>query len=128
MLQKSNFSNNPKALKAVPAAKWMARREGIDLSRVKGSGPKGTVLVKDIENFKITMSITEVTTEREGIYASSLARKLAEKKGISLEGIKGTGTRGRIIMADVIRTADEAVIPIEEKKGGKKIFSARPFL
>ncbi len=47
---------------------------------------------------------------------SSLARKLAEKKGISLEGAQGTGNRGRIMMADVIRAIEKGVIP-EDGKG-----------
>jgi len=100
----------------------MARRKGVDLSLVKGSGPKGTILVKDIENFRITKGISEVTIQRERIYASSLARKLAEKKGVSLEDIKGTGTRCRVMLGDVIKAAEKQAIFIKEKEGEENLF------
>lgn len=37
---------------------------------------------------------------------SPLARKLAEDKGISLEGLKGTGPGGRVVKADVLAAAE----------------------
>ncbi|OYU70159.1 MAG: pyruvate dehydrogenase complex dihydrolipoamide acetyltransferase [Alphaproteobacteria bacterium PA2] len=44
-----------------------------------------------------------VPTKAEGgrIFASPLARRIAEQKGLSLSDIKGTGPHGRIIKADV---------------------------
>lgn len=98
-------SNSSEIIKAVPAARWMARREGIDLSLIKGTGPSGIILMKDIESLKFT----------QRIYASSLARKLADKKGVSLETIEGTGTRGRIMMADVIKGVEKPTLPAEAK-------------
>jgi len=85
---------------------------------VRGSGPGGIILVKDVENFRITEKVAEKKTEKERILASSLARKLAEKKGVTLGGIEGTGTRGRIMMGDVIRTIERVAdkkVSIEEK-------------
>lgn len=38
--------------------------------------------------------------------ASTLARKLAERRGVSLEGIEGTGVRGRIMQADVMSATE----------------------
>ncbi|MCH8474251.1 MAG: pyruvate dehydrogenase complex dihydrolipoamide acetyltransferase [Opitutales bacterium] len=37
---------------------------------------------------------------------SPLARKLAEEKGVSLEGLKGTGPGGRVVKADVLAAAE----------------------
>ena len=102
MLRRSDGSE---IIKAVPAARWMARREGIDLSLIKGTGPSGIILMKDIESLKFT----------QRVYASSLARKLADKKGVSLETIEGTGTRGRIMMADVIKGVEKPTLPAEAK-------------
>jgi len=98
-------SDRSEIIKAVPAARWMARREGIDLSLIKGTGPSGIILMKDIESLKFT----------QRVYASSLARKLADKKGVSLETIEGTGTRGRIMMADVIKGVEKPTLPAEAK-------------
>ena len=108
----------PEILRAEPAARWMAKREGIDLSRVKGSGPNGTILVKDIENFKITQKAPERTTGKEKVRASSLARHLAERKGVSLEAIEGTGIRNIIMMRDVIHATRRSAILVE----GKELF------
>lgn len=122
MLRGPNFSERLKDIKAVPAASRMAKEEGIDLSLVKGSGPNGIILVKDIENFKISQGAIETVKKKEKIQASSLARKLAEKKGVSLESMDGTGTRGRIMMGDVIRVAEKLAIPVREKEEEKNIF------
>lgn len=115
MLRGSNFSERSEGTKSVPAASRMAKEERIDLSLVKGSGPNGIILVKDIENFKIAQGAIETIKKREKIHASTLARKLAEKKGVSLETIEGTGTRGRIMMGDVIKVIEKPVLPTDEK-------------
>ena len=115
MLRGPNSSERSEGIKAVPAASRMAKEEGIDLSLVKGSGPNGIILVKDIENFKISQGAIETIKKREKIQASSLARKLAEKKGVSLETIEGAGTRGRIMMGDVIKAIEKPVLPTDEK-------------
>jgi pyruvate dehydrogenase E2 component (dihydrolipoamide acetyltransferase) len=78
---------------------------------VKGSGPKDVILPKDIEKFKTSQGEKRATTPTKERGASSLARKLAEKKGISLERLDGTGIRGRIMMADVIRFSEGTAIP-----------------
>jgi pyruvate dehydrogenase E2 component (dihydrolipoamide acetyltransferase) len=117
-----NSSERSEGTKAVPAASRMARERGIDLSLVKGSGPNGIILVKDIENFKISQRAIETVKKKEKIQASSLARKLAEKKGVSLESIDGTGTRSRIMMGDVIRVAEKPAILVREKEEEKNIF------
>ena len=97
--------------RAVPLARWMAKKQGIDLSLVKGSGPNDIVLPKDIEKFKAIQSPIKTITLTKKRWASSLARKLAEKKGISLERVEGTGNRGRIMMRDVTRAIEKGTIP-----------------
>ena len=92
--------------RAVPAARWRAKQEGVDLSLVKGSGPGGVVLVKDLDAFKVTRTIQEQTLEERRVSASSLARKLAERAGVEIGAVQGTGTRGRVMMADVERAAE----------------------
>ncbi len=102
--------------RAVPAASWKAKREGIDLSLVKGSGPGGVILPKDIEQFRVTEKRVEASLKDEKLRVSTLARKLAEREGVSLDAIEGTGTRGRIMMVDVERSF-EKVAPRSETGG-----------
>jgi pyruvate dehydrogenase E2 component (dihydrolipoamide acetyltransferase) len=47
-----NGSGLPEGVKASPLARRMAREEGIDLSQVRGSGPGGRIIRKDIEGFE----------------------------------------------------------------------------
>ena len=108
-------TDGPNVFRAVPLARWRAKKEGIDLSLVKGSGPKDIILPSDIEKFKTTKSAVKTITHTKKKSASSLARKLAEKKGISLERVEGTGNRGRVMMADVIRVIEKGVIPGDGK-------------
>jgi len=115
MMKESEFPNRTVEIRAVPAARRRAEREGIDLSLVEGSGPGGIILEKDIEHFRITQGAVEGTLVTEKIHASSLARKLAEKRGVPLETVEGTGTRGRIMMGDVIKAVEKPVVPSEEK-------------
>ncbi|HEY2444466.1 MAG TPA: pyruvate dehydrogenase complex dihydrolipoamide acetyltransferase [Rhizomicrobium sp.] len=54
-------------------------------------------------------------SEDERIFASPLARRLAQNKGIELRAIKGSGPRGRIVKADVeaARTGAPPLKPAE---------------
>jgi pyruvate dehydrogenase E2 component (dihydrolipoamide acetyltransferase) len=73
----------------------------------------------------MTQEAGEGASKEQRIYASTLARKLAEKKSIPLEKVKGTGTRGRVVMDDVIKTLEEKTPPVEDKKipvRGKGLF------
>ena len=55
-------------------------------------------------------------------FASPLARKIADEKGIPLEAVKGSGPSGRIVQADVIAASQAGIkgipaasVPLEEK-------------
>jgi len=94
--------------KAVPAARWKAKKEGIDLFLVKGSGPHGVILPRDLEQAQVTQGAIEATLKERRFHASTLARKLAEREGVALESVEGTGVRGRVMMADVERAAQSS--------------------
>lgn len=83
-------------IKASPAAKRVAREEGIDLYQVPPTGPGGRIVEKDVKNFK----------------ASPLAQKIAQDKGIDLAAVAGTGIGGKIMKNDVeAASAKPAVQP-----------------
>jgi pyruvate dehydrogenase E2 component (dihydrolipoamide acetyltransferase) len=84
----------PGVVMAVPAARYMAKERGIDLASVRGTGPDGIILAKDIE-------AAAGAPKEVPVRVSTLARKLAEKEGVPLEKVEGTGVRGRIMRADV---------------------------
>lgn len=52
---------------------------------------------------------SETTKSGERVFASPLAKRLAEQAGIDLSAIKGTGPRGRVVKADVEKAQKEGV-------------------
>ena len=78
-------------VRATPAARKVAREQGVDLGLVPGSGPKGRVHAADVENFKGTQP-----------KATPLARKIAEAEGLDLSAITGSGFAGKIRKSDVL--------------------------
>jgi pyruvate dehydrogenase E2 component (dihydrolipoamide acetyltransferase) len=103
------FSPLPGEIKAPPAARQLAKEKGIDLLSMKGSGPGGTILLKDVEAF-----LARGTQAGPRILITPTARKLAEREGIPLALIKGTGISGRVMKADVME-AGAGIKPPESK-------------
>ena len=58
----------------------------------------------------------EVTTDGGRIFASPLAKKIAQDKGINLAQVKGTGENGRIVKSDVENFTPSTKAPSAEVK------------
>ena len=107
-------TSGPREIKAPPAARKLAKEGGIDLRAVQGSGPGGTVLVRDVESF-----LKSGAQAGPRVLTTPTARKLAEREGISLAAIQGTGASGRVMKADVVDR-------IEAKAAGRPAAPATP--
>lgn len=79
-------------LRATPAARAYARKKGIDLSKVKGTGAKGRIHKEDVLDYKLNSKVK----------ISPLAERIASIEGINTESISGTGPNGKIMKADVL--------------------------
>ena len=87
---------------AVPAARYLAKERGVDLAGIRGTGPDGVILAKDVEAAAgASPGATGAAPKEVPVRVSTLARKLAEKEGVPLEKVEGTGVRGRVMRADV---------------------------
>ena len=85
-------ANEPSGkVRATPAARRVARENDVSLSEVKGSGPKGRIHEKDVEQ----------ALEVGKILITPLAEKIAKEHQLDISQIKGTGVRGKIEKADV---------------------------
>lgn len=85
--------------------------EGTDVSGISGNFSKGGA--KSVEGSKeeatetkeekteSTQTVSENNTASGRIFASPLAKKIAEEKGINLNDVKGSGENGRIVKSDV---------------------------
>ena len=85
-------------LRATPAARAYARKKGIDLSKVKGSGPKGRIHKDDVLDYKLNSKVK----------ISPLAERIAKIEGINTESIVGTGPNGKIMKADIMAVLNGA--------------------
>lgn len=86
-------------LRATWKARALARRMGVDLRQVVGSGPGGRVQAEDVARAAVP------APARPGARATPTAARLAEALGLDLAGIAPTGADGRIVEADVLQEA-----------------------
>ncbi|MCM3788726.1 2-oxo acid dehydrogenase subunit E2 [Domibacillus indicus] len=102
--------------RATPAARHLARTEGIELREVQGSGPNGRVHKKD------------VTAHAEGspaeAKATPLARKVAAGEGVDLSTVQGSGANGKVVKQDVI-SAKRTTAPAADTSTRKKMSGMR---
>lgn len=89
-------------VKASPKARTLAKKLGLDLSTVNGTGPGGAIQVADVE--RASEAPPQAT---EHLSASPLARKIAEDKQVPLETVHGSGPHGKIVKSDVEAVAQK---------------------
>ena len=94
-----------------PSAAEKARRDGIDVSGIAGSGRNGRITLQDVDQAGkppvglpsgAPISIAPVAGLDQH-FASPLAKRLAATNGVDLGQIAGSGPRGRISKADVLQ-------------------------
>jgi len=79
--------------RATPAARALARRLGVKLTNVTGTGYKGRIHRDDIAGFNYEAKI----------HISPLARRIADEHNIELKGIKGSGHNHKIMKEDLLQ-------------------------
>ncbi|MGI5877432.1 MAG: dihydrolipoamide acetyltransferase family protein [Christensenellales bacterium] len=84
---------------ATPAARTLAARSNIDLATIRGSGPAGRIILRDVEAARSAPKITP------------LAAAVARARGVDVSGIAGTGPGGKILKDDVLSAMEPAAPP-----------------
>lgn len=102
---------------ASPIARRLAREWGIDLIRVPGSGPKGRVTEADVRKFKEEGPPEPASAPAPAVEASPTAVAAAQRAGVDLALVKGSGPGGKITKVDVLR----AVSPAFQKKSAAAV-------
>ncbi|KGJ09210.1 2-oxo acid dehydrogenase subunit E2 (plasmid) [Paracoccus versutus] len=89
------------APKASPLARRIAEQDGIDLAGVEGSGWGGKIRKADLPPRPAALAPDEAARRNAGAHASPVAVNFANALGFDLTGLKPSGYRGRISLADV---------------------------
>lgn len=93
-------AEKPRAfVKASPRAKKTARDNGLDISEVRGTGPDGRIIQKDV------LAFLEGSKHRIP-KSSPLASIMAKELGVDLSAVS---VKGRIMKGDVLAAAETAV-------------------
>ena len=72
-------------VQVVPAARRLAREKGIDLTQVRGTGPKGRILIADVEQAVGTPSQLPVQTSPQTVQIEGMRRTIATRMLQSLQ-------------------------------------------
>jgi len=104
-------------VKASPLAKKLAREKGIDLSKVKGSGPGGRILAKDVLAY---IESLEKPAEYEIMPLSKIRRITAEKMSFSKRTIPHFYVQVDVDASELIKLR-QSLIPEVEKLAGVKL-------
>lgn len=103
-----------------PAAKALAEQEGVDISAITGSGPKGRITLQDVQQATLPpvpprpadpVDISVTGEKFHAVFASPLAKRLAVQHQIDLTKLQGTGRKGRIGKNDVLAQVAAAPAP-----------------
>lgn len=86
----------------------LARRLGIDLEKVTGSGRRGRISRKDVEAALAESGGVRPVLPLSGdtgksVKATPMAKRLASRHGVELASVTPTGSRGRITKGDMLR-------------------------
>ncbi len=84
-------------VKASPAARRMAMNLGVDLVRVRGSGPGGRIVAWNVEE----MATSKPEPGASSLRVSPVAQRVAADMDVDLAAVRGSGPGGTITRRDV---------------------------
>jgi pyruvate dehydrogenase E2 component (dihydrolipoamide acetyltransferase) len=99
-LQHSNAPTLPAVFRISPRAAALARDCVIDPAQIRGSGPNGRIVEKDVKGYLEAKGYNQLRI-------SPAAKQLAAKEKLDVLGIQPTDGAGRISVADVQRAIAE---------------------
>jgi pyruvate dehydrogenase E2 component (dihydrolipoamide acetyltransferase) len=106
-------------IKATPVARRLAKQKGLDVGRIRGTGPGGRVTAQDVEEAlaEANESTKDTAVQRAAarepgapplpeqpqrrVKASPRARERAAAAGLDLATVEGMGREGRVMVRDV---------------------------
>jgi pyruvate dehydrogenase E2 component (dihydrolipoamide acetyltransferase) len=99
----------PSLFRISPRAAALAKHSVIDSARIKGTGPEGRIIEKDVRNYLQQHGYDKLRI-------SPAAKELAAKEKLDVLAIQGTDDSGRISVADVERAIAEKPKPMSKMR------------
>jgi pyruvate dehydrogenase E2 component (dihydrolipoamide acetyltransferase) len=121
-------------VKASPMAIKYAKKANIEISKIRGTGPRARILKNDVKRYLRENNMPILIEENYGSEKiSPCADCLAKEMGINIDKVKGSATGGRIIKKDIeeyIKLNNfkkENLTEHDESKFGKDIGKRIPY-
>ncbi len=110
----------PEGIAISPVAHARAIEAGVDVAELRGSGRGGRITVQDIDQASRPAPSPALAgpfplSPDTGAFASPMAKRLSAIHNVSLDGLEGTGPRGRIRKADVLARVEVAPVAQPEQ-------------
>jgi len=99
----------PSLFRISPRAAALAKHSVIDATRIKGTGPEGRIVEKDVRNYLQQHGYDKLRI-------SPAAKELAAKEKLDVLAIQATDDSGRISVADVQRAIAEKPRPMSKMR------------
>jgi pyruvate dehydrogenase E2 component (dihydrolipoamide acetyltransferase) len=99
----------PSLFRISPRAAALAKHSVIDSARIKGTGPEGRIVEKDVRNYLQQHGYDKLRI-------SPAAKELAAKEKLDVLAIQATDDSGRISVADVQRAIAEKPKPLSKMR------------
>jgi len=99
----------PSLFRISPRAAALAKHSVIDATRIKGTGPEGRIVEKDVQNYLQQHGYDKLRI-------SPAAKELAAKEKLDVLTIQATNDSGRISVADVQRAIAEKPKPMSKMR------------
>jgi pyruvate dehydrogenase E2 component (dihydrolipoamide acetyltransferase) len=98
-LEEMHQAIEPPVVRATPKARALARKHGLSLKHLEGSGTRGMIVSADI--FQGIPAKGEAN-------ASPVAQKAAQEAGVDITAVSGSGPHGRVMLRDIENFKDRS--------------------
>jgi pyruvate dehydrogenase E2 component (dihydrolipoamide acetyltransferase) len=101
--------------KASPAARTLARRLGVELAEISGTGPGGRVVAWNVQAQSEQLAAEILAVKK----VTPIAKRMAAEYALDLSTIQGTGQSGRVTRADVEKAVQASPQPAPASQPGE---------
>jgi pyruvate dehydrogenase E2 component (dihydrolipoamide acetyltransferase) len=103
-------TNDAGQTRVTPKARVLARKQGVELQDLAGSGPRGMIVAADVQATLQARSIQSAQQAEivKPVKLSPVAQKVAREMDIDLTSASGSGPHGQVMRRDVEKMAREA--------------------